>query len=406
MKRRFFLVGGLLACALTATFTSSCKPASNTGTEIIQSDNYGIHFNHDSWADIVKKAKAENKLVFVDFYTQWCGPCYNMAKTVFTQPNVGAFYNKNFVCAKIDTENGEGIELAKKYKVRSFPTYVFIDPTTEEVVHRSQSRQTDKQFIYTGESAMIPTRRSIYLEETYQKGNREADFLMDYIIYYNSIYAQKNVSTAFDELIKGGAKLTDPKVWNVFDQAIQGITPYLKEVSTNYDQFCSLFGKEAVDAKLSKETQYGDLEEIESLCNFEDKAMNCEFIRVNQAIRANKYDDAIRRIDALIANPQMDQQKVIDKLKFIARISPMYSKEMPDNWFFKCVEYLRYIAYNNKDREDSHIHFEYATALEDMIKRVSASGKKIPAQILEEPTIGKKEYSQRPDDLKRKPRKK
>lgn len=404
MKKRFFLIGGLLACTLISTITPSCTPASNTGTELTEADFSGIQFNHDSWAEIVKKAKAENKLIFVDFYTQWCGPCYNMAKTVFTQPNVGAFYNKNFICAKIDTENGEGVELAKKYKVRSFPTYVFIDPTTEEAVHISKSRQSDKQFIYTGESAMTPTRRSGYLEETYKNGNRDADFLIDYIIYYNSIFASKNVNAAFDELIKGGAKLTDQKVWNVFDEAISGLTPYLKEVSDNYDQFCKLYGKEVVDAKFRKETQYGDLTKIESLCDFEGKAFNCEFIRINQAIRGKNYDEAIRRIDAMIANPNIDQQKLIERLRFIARIQPNYSNDLPDKWYFKCIEYLRYIAYNNDNREEAGVHQDYATALEDMLMNRVSSSKNIPADLMKKPEYGKKDYSMRPNDLKMKPR--
>ncbi len=186
-------------------------------------------------------------------------------------------------------------------------------------------------------------------------------------------------------------------------EATSVITFYLKEVSDNYEQYCSLYGKKTVDEKLNNETQYGDLETIENLCEFEGKFLNCELIRVNQAVREKKYDEAIRRIDALIADKNIDQQKLIGRLRFIACISPYYSNEMPDNWYFKCVEYVRYIAYNNMDREDSSIHFEYATALEDMMKRVAKSGKKIPAQFLEAPTQGKDEYSTRPHDLAFKP---
>ena len=110
-----------------------------------------------------------------------------MAQTVFTLPDVGAFYNEHFVCAKIDAEHGEGVELARKYGVRSYPTYAFVDPATGEMVHRSSSRQTGEQFIRTGRSALTPELRSFYLEEQYAAGNRERAFLLDYIRYEHSI---------------------------------------------------------------------------------------------------------------------------------------------------------------------------------------------------------------------------
>ena len=113
-----------------------------------------------TWTEAVAKAKAENKLIFIDFYTQWCGPCLNMAQTVFSLPTVGYYYNQTFINLKIDAEEGEGITLAKKYGVRSYPTYAFIDPATEEIVHHSSSRQTPEQFIQTGKDATVPTKRS------------------------------------------------------------------------------------------------------------------------------------------------------------------------------------------------------------------------------------------------------
>ncbi|MEG2849472.1 MAG: thioredoxin domain-containing protein [Bacteroidales bacterium] len=108
----------------------------------------GIKFQHGTWAQAKELAVKENKLIFVDFYTQWCGPCYNMAKNTFVLYSVGTLYNTNFVNMKIDAENGEGIELAKKYGVRSYPTYCFIDPKTEEIVHRSSSNQAPDTFIF------------------------------------------------------------------------------------------------------------------------------------------------------------------------------------------------------------------------------------------------------------------
>ena len=341
----------------------------------------GIHFSHRPWADIVKQAKAENKLIFIDFYTQWCGPCLNMATTVFTQPAVGAFYNEHFVCAKIDAEDGEGIELAKKFGVRLFPTYMFVDPATEKAVHRSSSTQTVAQFIRTGECALQPETRSFYLEEQYAAGNRDRKLLMDYIGYQHSIYGRAQVSKAFGELIQGGAQLTDADVWPVFVDCIQGLTPYLKQVSDNYADFCARFGKEAVDAKLAKETTYGDLAEIEALCDFDGKAFNCAMIRLNEAVQAKRYDEAIRRIDSLMADPATDQQEFIQRLKFVVRIA--YQRDVPEAWFNKCVECLRYIAYNQTDRDDAYIHQEYADALEKLIGRLPAKDG-VPAALLSE----------------------
>ena len=88
---------------------------------------HSIKFEESSFASILAKAKAEKKLVFMDAYASWCGPCKLMEKNVFTDKNVADFYNKNFVNARIDMEKGEGRDLAIKYGVRSYPTFLFLN---------------------------------------------------------------------------------------------------------------------------------------------------------------------------------------------------------------------------------------------------------------------------------------
>ena len=58
----------------------------------------GIRFRHCSWEEAKAMAKKEKKPIFIDFYTQWCGPCLNMAENIFTLGSVGNFYNDHFVC--------------------------------------------------------------------------------------------------------------------------------------------------------------------------------------------------------------------------------------------------------------------------------------------------------------------
>lgn len=84
----------------------------------------GIRFHEGSFDEALVRAKQEKKLIFIDFYTEWCGPCKWMSMNVFNRSDVGDFFNKNFVCCKIDAEK-EGKRLAVKYKVQAYRHYFF-----------------------------------------------------------------------------------------------------------------------------------------------------------------------------------------------------------------------------------------------------------------------------------------
>ncbi|GHT67854.1 hypothetical protein FACS189452_06380 [Bacteroidia bacterium] len=101
---------------------------------IVQAQSAGIHFFEGSWNSVVTKAKQEKKAIFVDAYASWCGPCKYMKKTVFTNTEVGKFYNQNFINFAIDWEKEEARPLHGKYPLRAFPTLLFFNPTTEQVV--------------------------------------------------------------------------------------------------------------------------------------------------------------------------------------------------------------------------------------------------------------------------------
>ncbi len=268
------------------------------------------------------------------------------------------------------------------------------------MVHRSGSRQSPERFIRTGQDALDPALRSFRLDSLYESGDRSRKLLADYIRYYASVYKQEKVSKAFDELIASGARLSDPDVWPLFDEHIKGVTTYLTEVSDNYASYCSLVGKEAVDSKLSRETQYGDPQRIASLCDFAGKDFNLRMIDINRQLQQKDYENAAATIDAMIADSSVDRQTLIDRLKFMVRLS-YKSDEMPDFWFEKCVGYLRFIAYNNRERDDAQVHQQYADALEQLITRRQFAAPTVTAV----PTAGKTVYDMRPDDLKQKPRK-
>lgn len=97
-------------------------------------DNHsGIQFTESSFAELLKLAKKEKKNIFFDAYASWCGPCKLLKKDVFTQVQVGKFFNKNFINVAMDMEKGEGVELSKKFKITAYPTLLFINHKGEVI---------------------------------------------------------------------------------------------------------------------------------------------------------------------------------------------------------------------------------------------------------------------------------
>ena len=92
-----------------------------------------IKFEKGSLADVMAKAKSENKVLMIDVLTDWCKWCIELDNKVYANPKVYEFANTNQVNYKIDAEKGEGVDFAKKYKVQGYPTILFLDGNGKEI---------------------------------------------------------------------------------------------------------------------------------------------------------------------------------------------------------------------------------------------------------------------------------
>lgn len=372
----------------------------------VKAQEGGIRFEHGNWQEVREKAIRENKLIFADFYTEWCGPCLAMAEEVFPLMEVGNFYNTRFVNVKIDAEKGEGKTLREKYKVISYPTFLFIDPKSESIVHRSSSRQDKETFLFTGKSAVTPILRSPYLEKEYTLGNHSRELLVNYMDYLASVYKRDDLQ----ELVKvyvgfSDFALTNGMDWKVFVKHIGGIeTPQFQELLGNKGRYVALFGKEEVDGKLYKEFNLTlDTETLSKAPDFKGKDFLLKKNEAEKYLRAKDYEAAIPLLDALMADPGDFKEELCHYLKFTAR-SVLYG-EHPDAWVRKCAALAQYVAYNSNNRQDAGIHYDYALILEKLIRTVPGAGEYFPASIVEKPLNGTKDYSLRSSKLKQKPRK-
>ncbi|MFT5386608.1 MAG: thioredoxin-related protein, partial [Saprospiraceae bacterium] len=126
-----------------------------------------IKFQETGWTEVLQKAKEENKLIFVDAFTTWCGPCKLMVKDVFPKKEVADFYNQTFVNYTIDMEKGEGPQLARDYKVAQYPTLLFI-AADGTLIHRAAGFHNPEQFVELGNAALDPSRQLATLERRFE----------------------------------------------------------------------------------------------------------------------------------------------------------------------------------------------------------------------------------------------
>lgn len=212
----------------------------------------GIVFEELDWAGVKAKAKAENKLIFFDAYTTWCGPCKQMSKNVFTDSTLAAFFNEKFINAKFDMEKGEGITLKDEFNVRAYPTYVFLDAEGSPV-HRTVGSTTIEQFLEYAKDALSPDKNLAYLTAKYEGGDRSFDVVQDYLKALKVAYMSDEMNTVAVEYLDDlkPKKLLEEENWTL-------IKEYLKNPSSssfqylvnNREKFYKDFDKKEINDKI------------------------------------------------------------------------------------------------------------------------------------------------------------
>ena len=158
---RKLLTLGALALATLAACGSSRSTTDSTDTTAVPAAKAGPDYSAfavdfmptDILSEAIDRAAAEDKLVFIDFYTTWCLPCKLMDEDVFTDPEFGRYMNDNFVSLKIDAERGNGVNLASLYEVQAYPTLLFVD-TRGRVVGKKQGAAYQRELREMGDAAI------------------------------------------------------------------------------------------------------------------------------------------------------------------------------------------------------------------------------------------------------------
>lgn len=145
MKSLSTIATGIIMMVLVA--------AQNPGIENINVDVSSIQFKSGSWNEILALAKKGNKPIFLDISASWCGYCKRMKAKVYTEAEVAKYYNSNFINVSVDGEKGEGIELAKNYGVKGYPTFVFLNQDGS-LAYQTSGYHNPEKFLELGKNVV------------------------------------------------------------------------------------------------------------------------------------------------------------------------------------------------------------------------------------------------------------
>ncbi len=157
----------------------------------------GIEFTHN-FDSALTIAKAQNKMVFVDFYTSWCGPCKMLSTQVFPLPEVGSYYNANFINLKIQCDDkGAGEIIGKKYNINAYPTLMFMDAAGNNI-HSTAGALDAKGLIELAKTAQDPRTNQLSMVREWESGNREHDFVTKYLGALEESYRGDKATADFE----------------------------------------------------------------------------------------------------------------------------------------------------------------------------------------------------------------
>lgn len=178
----------------------------------------GIDFFHGTFEEALKKADEEDKLVFIDVYTTWCGPCKVMSQTVFPDHKVGEYFNARFINLKLDAEDEsiDGPRISNTYDVSAYPTLLFLNADGAEI-GRGVAGYDKNGFLSLAKDVLNEQSGNVELladlSTRYEGGDREKDFVQEYLYIASLVTAASSTTGSSLESVQ--------KMGLIFDEYIE-----------------------------------------------------------------------------------------------------------------------------------------------------------------------------------------
>lgn len=216
------------------------------------SQDRSIKFTEKPWQEIVALAKQENKLIFLDAYASWCGPCKWMAANMFTNDSIADYFNKTFICASFDMEKGEGLDLRKKFGVRAYPSLIFIN-TSENMVHeRVGAPQKVHDYIEMAKIAQTPDEGLAAYMKKYTEGDLSPQFIQTLLTRLAEAYISTDAVIKKYFATQKESDLQNRVNWNIIYRFVGDINdPVFDYFFKHRHEYAKMYSKDSVDSKIS-----------------------------------------------------------------------------------------------------------------------------------------------------------
>jgi len=351
----------------------------------------GIKFEDGSWSEITAKAKKEKKLIFIDCYTSWCGPCKRLASEIFTLSDVGSFFNSHFVNYKVDMEKGEGVTLQKLFHVGAYPTLLWVD-YKGNIIHRILGFTKAENLLSQAGAALKGGNFNTDLEKRYNDNKNNPEIVKEYLNaltsmsdsrvravtqhYLSLIPKEQYLDKDKFEMI--ASKVRDPFssiITYIIDNRAEFNKKFTEErvtsvINANYEKFADSLVWKVKEGNKFDEALFNKLIALMEERNYEARSQVVEDTRIKVLEYNKEWQEYVNKIDSLI---KKGFYKDPDSRTYQQWYKPLIDNNCKDK---EVLSYALLWLEKSYEKNDSFSMSAYITYWESKIKILETMGDK------------------------------
>lgn len=248
------------------------------------------------------EAQTQKKPLIIMFYATWCAHCNKMKNEVFTNQEVVDFYKQNYICMAIDAESEAGIRLKNmlqnKFKVRSYPTFAFLD-SNENFLYCMSGEFKSDIFITEGKNTLLSENQYATIKSNFYNDVSNADNCLKYITILKKAGFDATEVTQKYLKTKSESEIYTELNWRIM---ANGISDFDSEEFKNIVKNSETFAKVSSPTRVEKKIVYVVSETFKDYANKSDTTNYFKRRPIAESFKIRKIDSLLFTYDMLITS--------------------------------------------------------------------------------------------------------